>query len=178
MVLRSTVRRPHAVKKENHSSFCILVPRLMKLTLPNILLIASLLLASLSSFSQKKSAFVSGFVVDENEIQVNSASITILGQTKGTTTNDSGHFRIKVDAGKAFALIFSYSGHKPVQRNFLLNEGEEEILTIRLEKGNETLQEVIVTDQRDRREAGLIRPNPKTILNLPSAVTGVEMSVT
>ena len=37
-----------------------------------------------------------------------------------------------------------------------------------------TLQEVIVTDQRDRREAGLIRPNPKTILNLPSAVTGVE----
>ena len=36
------------------------------------------------------------------------------------------------------------------------------------------MQEVVITDQRDRREAGLIRPNPKTILNLPSAVTGVE----
>ena len=31
------------------------------------------------------------------------------------------------------------------------------------------LKEVIVTDQRDRTEAGLIRPNPKTIINLPSA---------
>jgi hypothetical protein len=145
----------------------------MKLTPRNILLIAALLLA-LPSFSQKKPAFVSGFVVDDNELPVVNASVTVLGQAKGTTTNDSGYFRIKVDADRAFALIFSYSGHKPVQRNFLLNEGEEEILTIRLEKGNETLQEVIVTDQRDRREAGLIRPNPKTILNLPSAVTGVE----
>ena len=96
----------------------------MKLTARNILLIAALLLA-LPSFSQKKPAFVSGIVVDDNELPVVNASITILGQTKGTTTNDSGYFRIKVDADRAFALIFSYAGHKPVQRNFLLNEGEE-----------------------------------------------------
>ncbi len=56
----------------------------------------------------------------------------------------------------------------------MLNENEEETITIRLEKGDNVLQEVVITDQRDRREAGLIRPNPKTILNLPSAVTGVE----
>ena len=43
-----------------------------------------------------------------------------------------------------------------------------------MEKGEKILQEVIVSDQRDRREAGLIRPNPKTVLTLPSAVTGVE----
>src|SRR6218665_1994926 len=36
------------------------------------------------------------------------------------------------------------------------------------------LQEVVVSDQRDRREAGLIPPNPKTIINLPSVTTGVE----
>lgn len=138
------------------------------------ILLALLIFISLSLFAQKKYAHISGFVVNENEEAIRGASVTVLGQSKGVSTNDSGYFRIRIDAEKAFALIFSYTGHKPVQRNFLLNEGEEETLTIRLEKGNETLQEVIVTDQRDRREAGLIRPNPKTILNLPSAVTGVE----
>src|SRR5258706_352383 len=75
---------------------------------------------------------------------------------------------------KAFAVVFSYTGRQSEQKNFLLNENEEENITIRLERGSDTLQEVIVRDQRDRSEAGLIRPNPKTILNLPSAVTGVE----
>jgi CarboxypepD_reg-like domain/TonB-dependent Receptor Plug Domain len=125
-------------------------------------------------FAQKKSAFVSGKVVDENENPLPNVSVVILGQSKGITTNDSGYFKIKVTAEKAFAIIFSYTGRKPEQKNFLLNENEEETITIRLEKGDNVLQEVIITDQRDRREAGLIRPNPKTILNLPSAVTGVE----
>ncbi|HRF20388.1 MAG TPA: TonB-dependent receptor, partial [Chitinophagaceae bacterium] len=131
-------------------------------------------LISLFSFSQKKTAFVSGKVVDENENPLAKVSIVILGQSKGIVTNDSGYFRIKVAADKAFALVFTYTGFKAEQKNFLLNEGEEETITIRMERGEKVLQEVIVTDQRDRREAGLIKPNPKTILNLPSAVTGVE----
>lgn len=126
------------------------------------------------SFAQKKTAFVSGKVVDENENPLAKVSVVILGQSQGITTNDSGYFKLKVEAGKAFALIFSYTGRKTEKVNFLLNEGEEETVTVRLEKGEKTLQEVIVTDQRDRRETGLIRPNPKTIINLPSAVTGVE----
>ncbi len=125
-------------------------------------------------FAQKKSAYVTGKVVDENENPLSNVSILILGQSKGIMTNDSGYFRIKVEAEKAFALVFSYSGRNTEQKNFLLNENEEESVTIRLVKGEKTLTEVIVADQRDRREAGLIRPNPKTILNLPSAITGVE----
>lgn len=146
----------------------------MKRLKPQIPLTALFLLLSVFAFSQKKSAFVSGKVVDENENPLQGVSIMILGQAKVITTNDSGYFRINVPAEKAFAIIFSYSGRNTEQKNFLLNENEEETITIRLEKGEKTLQEVIVTDQRDRREAGLIRPNPKTILNLPSAVTGVE----
>ncbi len=121
-----------------------------------------------------KTAFVSGVVVDENEKPVSGVSIIILGQTKGTTTNDSGYFRINVPADKAFALIFTHAGHNPEQKNFLLNVQEEETITLRLQRGEKTLEEVIITDQRDRREAGLIKANPKTILNMPSAVTGVE----
>ena len=126
------------------------------------------------SFAQKDIAFVSGKVVDENENPLARVSVVILGQSKGIVTNDSGHFRIKAAAGRAFALVFTYTGYKSEQKNFLLNEGEEETITIRLQRGEKVLQEVVVTDQRDRQEAGLIKPNPKTILNLPSPVTGVE----
>lgn len=132
------------------------------------------ILLTVIGFSQKKSAYVSGKVVDENENSLPDVSVVILGQSKGITTNDSGYFRIKVTAEKAFALVFTYTGRKSEQKNFLLSDNEEETITIRLEKGSTTLQEVVITDQKDRREAGLIRLNPKTILNLPSAVTGVE----
>lgn len=146
----------------------------MKIIRHQILLTVSFLLLSLFAFSQKKTAFVSGQVVDENENPLVKVSIVILGQSGGLISNDSGYFKIKVPAGKAFALVFSYAGRKTEQKNFLLNEGEEETITIKLEKGETVLKEVVVTDNRDRRETGLIRPNPKSILNLPSAVTGVE----
>lgn len=143
----------------------------MKIRLP--VLFITILLATVS-FAQKKSATVTGKVVDENENPLSRVSIIILGQQKGITTSDSGYFQIKVPADKAFALVFSYSGYKTTQQNFLLNEGEEETVTLRLEPAEGIMKEVVVTDQRERTEAGLIKPNPKSIINLPLPVMGVE----
>ena len=89
-------------------------------------------------------------------------------------TSDSGTFRLKVPAEHAFALVFSFTGYKTEQRNFLLNEQEEEQVVIRMEKGQKTLQEVIVSDQRESRETGLVRINPKNAINIPAPVGGVE----
>jgi hypothetical protein len=136
-------------------------------------LFITVLIATIS-FAQKKSASVSGKVVDENENPLSHVSVTILGQQKGITTSDSGRFEIKVVADKAVALVFSYSGYKTLQQNFLLNEGEQESVTIRLEPSSNVLQTVTVTDQRDRTEVGLIKPNPKSVINLPSPIMGVE----
>lgn len=147
--------------------------RQLKLLLPFIFF-SVLVLSAVEGSAQKKYAYVSGKVVDENEDPLTNVSVIILGQSKGVTTNDSGYFRIKVEADKAFALVFTHAGRNGEQKNFLLSENEEETITIRLVKGEKALPEVIVSDQRDRREAGLIRPNPKTVINLPSAVTGVE----
>jgi len=129
---------------------------------------------SLFLAAQKKTAIVSGKVIDENDNPIANVSVTILGRQTGIVTSDSGTFRLQVVAGKAFAVVFSHTGYKQEQKNFLLNEEEEETITVRLEKGNEVLGEVVVSDQRDRKEAGLIRLNPKSILNLPSVTTGVE----
>src|SRR6186713_2152472 len=143
----------------------------------SLLSIACCLWPFTSVFAQKKPAYVSGKVLDENENPLSHVSVIILGQQKGIVTSDSGTFRLKGTADRAFALVFSYTGFKSQQKNFLLSENEEETIVIRLEREGKVLEEVIVTDQRDRREAGLIRPNPKSIINLPSPVMGVESMI-
>lgn len=145
----------------------------MKPLLRQFLLLLFTLL-SVWGFAQKKSAFVQGKVVDENNRPLPSVSVTILGQQNSIATSDSGTFRIKTPAGRAFALLFTYTGYKPLQQNFMLLEGEEEIITVELEPVSTTLGEVTVTNQRSRTETGLIRADAQNIINLPTPVSGVE----
>ncbi len=132
------------------------------------------LLCSLISFSQSKSAWVSGKVVDENENPVPKVSVVFLGRTAGITTNDSGQFRIKVAAGRSFALVFSSAGFNEVQKNFFLSDAEEEKVTIQMERGIRTLTTVVVGDEKERTETGLVKINPKNAIVLPSTTGGVE----
>ena len=100
--------------------------------------------------------------------------MVILGRAAGVSTSDSGTFSLKVPAEKAFALVFSYTGYKTAQRNFLLSAQEEEKIVIRLERAPAELEGVEITDQRGRREAGLIALAPPSAINIPSPVTGIE----
>lgn len=124
--------------------------------------------------AQKKTAWVAGRVVGENEQPLDNVSVVILGRLKGVATSDSGTFRLRVPADKAFAIVFSYTGYKTEQRNFLLNENEEEHVVVRLERGTRELEPVVITDQRQRREAGLVVINPKNAINIPSPTGGIE----
>ncbi|HLI93766.1 MAG TPA: carboxypeptidase-like regulatory domain-containing protein, partial [Puia sp.] len=126
------------------------------------------------AFAQKKQAFVGGKVLDENDHPLPGVSVTILGRQSGVTTSDSGGFRIRVDAGRAFALVFSFTGYRPQQRNFLLNDREEERVIIRLERGAALLRPAIVSDQQPSREAGLIKINPRDAINIPTPTGGIE----
>lgn len=139
-----------------------------------ICLLFIFLLSAFVSFAQKKSATIAGKVLDENEQPVSHVSVVILGRTSGVVTNDSGYFKLKVPAEKAFALIFSHTSFRGEQRNFFLNENENEFVVIRLEKGAKELQEVTVKDDRLRTEGAGYRINPKNALQLPSATGGVE----
>jgi hypothetical protein len=132
------------------------------------------LLVSLSGWAQKQSATVSGKVVDDNDRPLPGVSITILGRQSGQLSSDSGTFLVKVPAEKAFALVFSFSGFRTEQRNFYLSEGESERVVVRLERSSRTLEEVVVSSQPERREAGLIRVNPRNALVIPSTIGGVE----
>lgn len=131
-------------------------------------------LATLNTSAQKNSATVKGRVIDENENPIAGVSITILGNLSGIVSTDSGTFKIKVPAEKAFALVFSASAFGNVQKNFYLSANEEEQVTIRLIREGKTLDEVVIKDDKERKEAGLIRLNPKGAMALPAATGGVE----
>jgi hypothetical protein len=133
-----------------------------------------LLFATLSATAQKKSAYVSGKVIDENENPLSAVTITILGKENGILTSDSGQFRIKVPAEKAFALVFSHSGFHDQQKNFYLSEGEEEKVTVMLMRNSKTLETVVINNEQERKETGLIKINPKSAITLPGATSGVE----
>jgi hypothetical protein len=137
-------------------------------------LFSILLLLSITSHAQRRAAFVTGKTIDENEQPISNVSVTILGRQTGIVTDDSGRFRISVPPDRAFALVFSYTGYKTAQRNFLLNEREEETVVVKLERESKELETITVTDQRQRREAGLVTVNPKHAINIPSPTGGVE----
>ena len=131
-------------------------------------------LVYLTSSAQRKNAFVSGQVIDGNENPLAKVSIIILGKTTGITSNDSGLFRIKVPADKSLALIFSHAGFTELQKNFYLSDQEDEKITVRLQRAGKTLETVVVGNDRERKEVGLTKINPKIALVLPSTVGGVE----
>jgi CarboxypepD_reg-like domain/TonB-dependent Receptor Plug Domain len=133
-----------------------------------------LVFISLSATSQKKAAYVTGKVIDENENPLPGVSVVILGKQSGIVTSDSGTYHIKVPAEKAFALVFSFSGYREEQKNFYLSDDETEQLTVKMEHKGKTLQAVVISDNRQRSETGLVKINPKNAALLPSATGGVE----
>jgi len=129
---------------------------------------------SFSVFSQKNQAVISGKVFNENDFPLSHVNISILGKEKGTTTNDSGQFSIKVTSGKPLAIVFSYTGYKTMQRNFNLLEGEHENVSISLQPQQNLLQGITVTDKRPRTEAGRINIDPEKALLNPSPLGNIE----
>jgi hypothetical protein len=133
--------------------------------------------SSLFSYAQKNTATLTGKIVDENDRPLAKVSVVVLGRQAGTLSTDSGTFVIKAPADKAFAVIFSYTGYAPEQKNFLLNENEREYVLVKLEHRKTELESVTITNERQRREAGLITINPKNVINIPSPVGGIESMI-
>ncbi len=146
----------------------------MKL-LCNIIVIIFYLFPALV-YSQK-SATLTGIIIDEEHKPINGAAIEIIGKQKGAFSNSTGNFKIEIASNKVVSLIFSFTGYVRVQKNFILNTGETEFVTILLKKDTTTLTEVEVKDDRRRRETGSIQIDPsKTNVN-PSPIQGIEQLI-
>ncbi len=129
---------------------------------------------SITAIAQSKYATITGKVVDENEIPLNKVSIIVLGKNSGILSSDSGTFSIRVPAKKSMALIFSYAGFVDQQKNFYLSGDEVENILIQLKISGKVLDAVVIGTEKERKEIGLIKINPKNAVILPSTVGGVE----
>ena len=126
------------------------------------------------AIAQTKEAKISGRVIDENDNPVSNVSIVILGKNSGVLSSDSGTFSIQVIANRAFAITFTHSGFLAIQKNFYLNPGEIEVVTIRMKKEGKTLETVVISDEKERKENSLIKIDAKNAILLPSTTGGVE----
>ena len=124
--------------------------------------------------AQQKNAIVNGLIIDENGNPLSHVSIVILGKNNGIQSDSDGKFSLTVPSEKPLALIFSYTGFNSIQKNFFLSPGESEKLTITMKRLEKTMEAVVVSDDRERKENGLVKINPKNALVIPGVAGGVE----
>ncbi len=137
----------------------------------------SCLLVSLGAIAQQK-AIIKGKIVDENDKPLAGVTIHLLNKDSGTISNDSGYFTISVRANRTLALEFLHTGYKPAQRNFSLNTGEVEYITVKLQKADANdLGNVTVKGNQLRRDAGSVSIDASKALVNPSPITGIEQLI-
>lgn len=124
--------------------------------------------------AQKKTATITGIITDENDKRLPNVSVQVLNLNKSTVTNDTGYFSMTVTAGKPIALVFSFTGFGPVQKNFFLTAGESENIVVKLFHAMNELQAVTVKDERDRKQAGQINIDASKALLNPSPLGNIE----
>lgn len=132
------------------------------------------LFLSFAATAQNRAGRLSGRVVDENDRPLAGVSVSLLGRQSGVITSDSGIFHIRTPANKAFAIVFSFTGYRPVQRNFNLSENEDEFVVVALQHQQSELETVVVTDRNTTVEPGLVTLNAKNAINIPSPAGGIE----
>ncbi len=117
-----------------------------------------LLLLSLQAFSQ---TLIKGKLLDENGKEpLIGASVTIKGTSTGVVTNNEGAFELNFSESFPVTLLFSYIGYQAIEKTLEKNE----VISIRLQPTNQSLEEVVVTSRR-RKEAVQDIPIPIAVLN-------------
>lgn len=114
--------------------------------------------ASSLSFAQEKLT-VSGTVTSDSSLPLSSVSVSIKGQTGGTTTDANGAFTIRVDKGAT--LTFSIVGYEPKEVRI---ENETTNLTVKLASKSTALNDVVV-----------IGYGTQKVKDVTSAITAVNL---
>jgi len=95
-----------------------------------------------------QSILVRGVVTDKaTKETLPYVSVLIPGTTIGTTTDDEGHYSIKIE-GNHTKLRFGYIGYITVEKEVSL--GEDQIINVQMEVDAKMLDEVVVTSKKGR----------------------------
>src|SRR5882757_6099870 len=110
---------------------------------------------------------ITGKVTNENGDPLTGVSVMVKGTARGTSTDGTGSFSISVDEGET--LEFSMVGYKI----FAIRVGNQKTLTVQLQAGNSSMNEIIVvgygTQRRSTLTGAVASVSSKTLNELPVA---------
>ena len=144
--------------------------------LMRIALSFAFLLISLVALSQEK-ATIRGTITDRGTGEsVDLVSVFVRGTQIFTESDESGRYRLQVDANTDFELVFSRIGYTQFQQPFTaLSPGAVRELNVALVPANSGL-EVIITD-RQIEEEGEIREDVEALRLLPTTTGNLESAL-
>lgn len=134
-------------------------------------LMALLLLVTGNAVAQSATATLIGTVVGDNGIALEQVGVGVVGTSTGTTTDDKGTFRLRVNAGQELLVEVRRLGFETQRLKVAsLTPGETRPLKFRLvSRKLDNVQIIGRNDASDTREqASMTRIDPRITKNLPS----------
>ena len=149
------------------------VPNVLRFSEPtphiHILLLVVLLFTFCSVHAQR--TVVEGTVQDSTQSSLPDVSILISGTQQGTVTDAEGFFQLSAPPG-TYDLLFSHLEYTSVLQQVNLTEGDTLRLLVTLRPNVRILEQVEIKGNRNtavRTEPGLVKLDPQTAQNVPSA---------
>ncbi len=129
------------------------------------------LFISFSGFTQNAS--LQGIVTDINSNSIELINVTVKGYPIGTSTNNSGFYKLELESNIEYTVVFSSITHKIAERKIILKRGQHKKLNIQLEGKSEQLQEIDIEDKQVRKSS-LTRLDPRLLSEIPDASGNIE----
>ncbi|MBT3612327.1 MAG: TonB-dependent receptor [Flavobacteriales bacterium] len=134
------------------------------------LLFILFLLFSILGYSQT----ISGLITDEEDNILPAVNISVLGKNIGVISETDGLYSLTIPANRSVVIGYSFIGyHIEKIRIPMLKKGQTYTLNIQLKSVSILLGDVIVTDQKSRKES-FSRIKPKHVSVLPGNSGGIE----
>ncbi len=120
----------------------------MRIVCMNKILLLSLLICSLTAFSQSNNINVTGTINDSEGAPIAGATVVIEELSKGVTTNIDGVYNLSTNAKSgSYTLKVSYLGFEAKEISVNLKQGETVNVALQLEESSYDLDEVVVSGQ-------------------------------
>ena len=135
-----------------------------------ILFIVLFLLLQISSICQT----IEGKITDFNLNPLVAVNISIIDQSGGLISDKDGFYKVNIKANRSHVIAFSFIGYETEKiRVPMLKKGQKYTLNISLEESNTLLDDIIVKDQKSRKN-NLSRIKTKHVEVIPGSGGGIE----
>ena len=121
-----------------------------------------------------KGQSIEGKITDSKNIPLGSVNISIINKSSGIISDKDGNYNINIEANRSHVIAFSFIGYQIEKiRIPMLKQGQKYKLNIVLSESNTILKDIIVKDQKSRKN-NLSRIKTKHVEVIPGSNGGIE----